>query len=70
MSFPSADGFSGVRKTSNWLYLDPHLVAREMAVDVDHPTLGRVRSQGSDHVAAAERIRASDVCAVSGDSMC
>jgi formyl-CoA transferase len=26
---------------------DPHLVAREMAVEVEHPTLGRMRSLGS-----------------------
>jgi crotonobetainyl-CoA:carnitine CoA-transferase CaiB-like acyl-CoA transferase len=29
------------------VFADPHLVAREMAVDVDHATLGRVRSLGS-----------------------
>jgi hypothetical protein len=26
------------------VFADPHLVAREMAVDVDHPTLGRMKS--------------------------
>jgi crotonobetainyl-CoA:carnitine CoA-transferase CaiB-like acyl-CoA transferase len=29
------------------VFADPHLVAREMSVEVDHPTLGRTRSLGS-----------------------
>jgi crotonobetainyl-CoA:carnitine CoA-transferase CaiB-like acyl-CoA transferase len=29
------------------VFTDPHLVAREMAVEVEHPTLGRMRSLGS-----------------------
>jgi crotonobetainyl-CoA:carnitine CoA-transferase CaiB-like acyl-CoA transferase len=29
------------------VFADPHLVAREMAVEVDHPTLGRMQSLGS-----------------------
>ena len=29
------------------VFADPHLIAREMAVEVDHPTLGRMRSLGS-----------------------
>ena len=29
------------------VFADPHIVAREMAVDVEHPTLGRMKSLGS-----------------------
>jgi formyl-CoA transferase len=29
------------------VFADPQIVAREMAVDVDHPTLGRIRTLGS-----------------------
>ena len=29
------------------VFADPHLVAREMAVEVEHPTLGKMRSLGS-----------------------
>ena len=29
------------------VFADPHIVAREMAVAVDHPTLGRIRTLGS-----------------------
>jgi formyl-CoA transferase len=29
------------------VFADPHLIAREMAVEVEHPTLGRMRSLGS-----------------------
>jgi crotonobetainyl-CoA:carnitine CoA-transferase CaiB-like acyl-CoA transferase len=29
------------------VFADPQMVAREMAVDVDHPTLGRIRTLGS-----------------------
>jgi formyl-CoA transferase len=29
------------------VFADPHIIAREMAVDVEHPTLGRMKSLGS-----------------------
>ena len=29
------------------MFADPHIAAREMAVDVEHPTLGRLKSLGS-----------------------
>lgn len=29
------------------MFADQHVIAREMAVDVEHPTLGRMKSLGS-----------------------